>query len=493
MHLVFAQSIDDDFSQEKMLLDLELFKAIRLEANSGVYKYRSKEQIDSAYRWAEQEIKKSSTYLDFYNIICQLTDFEGSVHNSTRLPRGILDAQRSETSGYFPFPLKYIDNKWILNYDDAEIPLGAEIVSINNEKIDAIIRNLNKYYTSDGINTAAKRIILGVNFSKYYRNNYGRKNEFLVKYRSRDSDAIKKVRLNSISYKSYNKNLNKRYSRPFDNANYISWKEEDTYHFDAINKQTGILTINSFALGNQKDPRHLRYASFLDSVFVVVKSTNIKNLIVDVRYNGGGDDPNDLLTYSYLTDRNFSENKQAWISFRKLPYVKYNSNRKLPYLIKLIGVGTYNRRFKKQFPKEVNGKYYQDSTSDDHLVRTPKKNAFDGNIFLLVGPSVASAASLFAAMVAGNTNTLVIGEETGGGYYGHNGHIELDYKLPKSKLEFAFFAVNLEQDVLEKSNQFYHRGILPDHHVSQSYDDYLKQKDTQMDFVLDLIAKKTNE
>ncbi|MBB6325871.1 hypothetical protein FHS59_001486 [Algoriphagus iocasae] len=83
---LFAQSIDDPFSKERMRKDLEVFKNIRVKANSGLYKYRSEVQIDSIYLWAENEIDKSATYLDFYNIICQLTDFEGSLHNDTGLP-----------------------------------------------------------------------------------------------------------------------------------------------------------------------------------------------------------------------------------------------------------------------------------------------------------------------------------------------------------------------------------------------------------------------
>lgn len=42
---VFSQSIDDSFSQKKMLKDLEVFKNIRLKANSGLYKYRTKKEI----------------------------------------------------------------------------------------------------------------------------------------------------------------------------------------------------------------------------------------------------------------------------------------------------------------------------------------------------------------------------------------------------------------------------------------------------------------
>ena len=68
-NLIFSQSIDDTFSQENMMKDLEIFKNIRLTANSGLYRYRTKEEIDSIYIWAKKEIKNSSTYLDFYKII----------------------------------------------------------------------------------------------------------------------------------------------------------------------------------------------------------------------------------------------------------------------------------------------------------------------------------------------------------------------------------------------------------------------------------------
>ena len=38
---VLRQSIDKSFSKKKMRNDLEVFKEIRLKANSGLYKYRT--------------------------------------------------------------------------------------------------------------------------------------------------------------------------------------------------------------------------------------------------------------------------------------------------------------------------------------------------------------------------------------------------------------------------------------------------------------------
>ena len=385
-----------------------------------------------------------------------------------------------------------MEGKWIFNFENGMIPLGSEIVSINNEKTEHIIKNLHKYYTTDGVNTTGKRIGIEINFSKYYRFHYGLQNQFLIEYKTRNTATIKKITLNSVGYKASYTNVKNRYSKPFDQVNYKDWEENEIYSFKKVSKHTGILTINDFGLGNEKDPRHLRYVSFLDSVFSTIKKDNISNLIVDVRYNGGGTDPNDLVTYSYLTDRNFSENIQAWIPFRKIPYLRYIYS-KVPSFLRPLGVGKYNRAFQRDFPAEKDGNYYQDETSADHLIRKPNKNAFTGRVYLLISSRVASAGSLFAAMVAGNDNTIVIGEETMGGYYGHNGHTPLGYILPKSKIETFFSVVNLEQDVPKKPNQIYNRGIIPDFDVTQTFEDYLKQKDTQMEFTLKLIAKKSKK
>jgi C-terminal processing protease CtpA/Prc len=491
-NIVFGQTIDNAFPKKKMRKDLEIFKNIRLKANSGLYKYRTKQGIDSIYNWAEKEIEKSSTYLDFYNIICQLTDFEGSLHNDTNFQSRYWKNLRKESFGYFPYPIKWVDGKWIINYENDEIPLGSEIVEINGVPFSKVLDNLYKYYTTDGQNITGKRIGIRTHFSRYYRLHYGQQEKFQVTFKRNGSNLVEKKVLKNLSYSEYYKNFNNRYSKPFDQIQYRDLKENEKYKYQQLDSLTGVLTIYTFSMGDEITQEHKTYLSFLDRIFSNIKNENIKNLIVDIRYNGGGEDPNDLVTYEYLTQRNFSENKQAWINFKKIPYLKYIYS-KIPRFLRPFGVGKYNRTFQKEFPKEQKGKFYQDSTSNDHKIRIPNKNAFKGNIYLLISPRVASAGSLFAAMVAGNENTITVGEETMGGYYGHNGHTPLAYKLPKSKIETFFSVVNLEQDVPKKENQKYNRGIIPDYEVSQTYEDYLNQKDTQINFVLDLIKKDTKE
>lgn len=482
----FAQSIDEAFSQRKMAKDLEIFKNIRIEANSGLYKYRSKKEIDSIYDWAQEELKNIDTYREFYSLISTLTDFEGSLHNNTVLPDKYRNGLKKEKNGYFPIPVKWVDGKWRINQKETVIPLGAELISINRRPIDEVIESLYKYYTTDGTNTTGKRIGINYNFSKYYRINFGLVNEFEVEYKTFNSEEVKTVKVASVGYSQYYKNVENRYSKTFDEVNYKDWEEDEIYTFEMTKDSIGILTINSFSMGNKNAPEHKRYLAFLDSVFTTIQKKDIKDLVVDVRYNGGGTDPNDLVTYSYLTQRTFQENTQAWISFKRIPFLRY-AYTTIPRILRPLGVGKYNRAFQEDFPDEIEGKYYQNSTSEDHKLRYPNEMAFKGNIYLLISPRLASAGSLFAAMLAGQENSFTIGEEAMGGYYGHNGHSPLGYILPKSRLGIFFSVVNLEQDVIKKENQIYDRGIIPDLTIPQSYEDFLNQEDTQMKETLKLI------
>lgn len=485
----FGQKIDEHFSQKNMHKDLEVFKEIRQRANSGLYKYRTKEQIDSIYNWAEKEIELSSTYLDFYNIICQLTDFEGSLHNDTDLPKKYLDNLKKEKSGYFPFPIKWIEGKWRINFENGEIPLGAEIISINNIPILEIIEKLHKYYTTDGQNITGKKIGLRTHFSKYYRFNYGQQENFQVVLKRNQSKSEEKIDLKSVSYSEYYKNFNNRYSRPFDQIYYAHLDENQKYKYEELNSSTGVLTIYTFSMGNETSKEHKNYVSFLDSIFSKIKHKNLKNLIVDVRQNGGGTDPNDVITYSYLTSRKFQESKQAWISFNKIPLLKH-FDISVPSFLRPFVVGKFNRQFQSRFPIEKDGKYFIGKKENEMKIREPNNNAFTGDIYLLISPAVASAGSLFAAMLAGNEDTTVIGEETMGGYYGHNGHTSFGYVLPRSKIVTDFSIDNIDQDVPKKENQFQNRGIIPDIEIFQSFKDFLDNKDTQMIFTLELIKQK---
>ncbi|WP_166919434.1 S41 family peptidase [Flavobacterium poyangense] len=467
--------------------DLTIFKEIRKKANSGLYKYRTKKQIDSIYSWAFNEIKKPKELLDFYKVILKITDFEGSTHNDTSLPDGF-EKKYFTGNGFFPYPIKLIQNKILVNFKNPEIPLGSQIHSINGIKSDQIIRDFYKYYTTDGFNISGKSIGITSTFAKYFALEYGMQNKFTVTYSAPYESAILSKTIAGVNNDVRKENLKKRYSLPIDSLQFSS-AQKDKYYFKILNQNTALLSIHTFVIGrNAKDKEHLAYKKYLDSCFQnLSQNTAIKNLIVDVRNNGGGTDPNDILTFSYLTQKSYQENASAYVTFQNIPFPNYFVYEETEPQKQKEERLDFENELKEEFTILKNNNYFQNQKFN--VVLQPDKNAFKGQIYLLISPRIASAGSLFASLIAGKTNAIIIGEETMGGYFGHNGHTPVEYELPNSKIKTQFSIVNLEQDVTKKPNQFFGRGVIPNYEVPQTFEDFMKNKDTQIDYTLNLINK----
>lgn len=484
-------SQNEKLSVKELKQDLTTFKEIRDKANSGVYKYRTKKQIDSIYTWAFKQITEPRELLDFYKIILKITDFEGSTHNDTTLPE---EFQSNYFLGdvFFPYPIKLIENKIIVNIKNPEIPLGSKIFSINGINSDKILSDFYKYYTTDGYNISGKSIGITASFAKYLLLEYGMKKDFLVEYSQPNETQKLNKSISGVNNEARKENFKNRHSLPIDSLQFKSVKK-DKYSFKVINPNTALLTIHTFQIGqNAKAKEHLVYKKYLDSCFQFLsKHLAVKNLIIDVRNNGGGTDPNDILTFSYLTQKPYRENTSAYINFQNMPLSNYFVYEETDLKKQIEEKHDFETELKEEFPKLKNRVYPQDKKFNPIL--QPNPNSFKGQIYLLISPRIASAGTLFASLVAGKTNAIVIGEETMGGYFGHNGHTPIEYELPNSKIKTKFSIVNLEQDVSKKNNQIFGRGVIPDYEIKQTFDDFMQNKDTQFFYTLKLIEQNKTE
>jgi hypothetical protein len=174
----------------------------------------------------------------------------------------------------------------------------------------------------------------------------------------------------------------------------------------------------------------------------------IKHLIVDVRNNGGGTDPTFEKAFSYLTSLSFKENNFAYVIFNKIPLVQYFDWNSADKENQKREQTNYVYWLNDNFPVFSNGKYFQNQKYNP--VWYPDSNRFKGKIYLLINENTASAASHFASLVKGYSDANVVGIETGGGYYGHNGHTSVQYILPHSKIKTEFSIVFIEQDAPKK-------------------------------------------
>ena len=479
---------DKLLSAKDMKQDLQLFRDIREKANSGLYHYRTKKQVDSIYKWAYSEIKKPLRTLEFYRIVLQLTDFEGSCHNYTE-PAGDLLGYLNRQRGFFPYVLKYIEGKMIFNSISDQIPVGARIVSINGIPDTTLMRSFYKYMPADGY-IESQRLSGSVNrsYGLRYILEYGIKDSFAITFLPPGATLQQTVTVPAVSLEQRQKNLVLRHSAPVDSV--VDYNVQPKYSFSMLNPSTGVLNLRIFSMASDKDdPAFAVYVRFIDSVFSELHKNSVQNLIMDIRGNPGGSDPTFEQPMMYLTNHSFKENSLAYIIFDELPYIEYFWGISTAVKMNEKEREEGKKMLKDYFPRLQNGKNIQDAKHNP--VYYPKNPQFAGHLYLLIDENVASAASHLASLVrAYGSNATIVGVETTGGYYYHNGHMALIYELPHSKIKTKFSIVHVEQDAPVKPNQPEGRGIIPDYEVWPGFDDFMHNRDTQMEFVLKLIRER---
>ena len=118
----------------------------------------------------------------------------------------------------------------------------------------------------------------------------------------------------------------------------------------------------------------------------------------------------------------------------------------------------------------------------------PSSNRFKGNVYIFIDGWVGSSTGHFASLVKHNSFATLIGEESGSTYTTNDGskghtlsHTGISYRM--ATMTFTTTAKNLLDE----------RGVFPEHHIAQNISDFLDNKDTVLQYTLDLIKKEENE
>jgi len=204
--------------------------------------------------------------------------------------------------------------------------------------------------------------------------------------------------------------------------------------------KTAFMTVTSF---DRSD--HLR--RFFKKSFRVMKKTGTRNLIIDVRSNGGGDAGLSTLLTRYIIDHPFKLADSLYTVKPPAEYKKYMQKS----FINGLWISLVTR-------KESDGKYHF-HYFEKHYYHPKKEYHYDGQVFILIGGNSFSATTLFAGAVKGQKNVTLVGEETGGGFYGNTAWIIPDVTLPGTGLRFRLPRFRM---VIDKNRVKNGRGILPD-------------------------------
>jgi hypothetical protein len=284
---------------ERFARDLEfLYKEIKnYYVNLSYKEKRFKFDWDTLYEKYRNELKEAKTEMDFYKIACR---FVSELHDG-HLYFGCTDNTiRSQISNKYsfnpPFYVRYIEGKPIIvkalkKYDI----LGCEIVSINGIEFREIVDTMIKYYYYRGNDESAKSKILHLNkFYDYFQlfsDDTSTQNSLqILNVELKTKEGEKKI----IKITS-EKNIKTEYEA-IESINFGLETNSNLLQYRILEGNIGYIYIPNFQ-GDVEEK-----VNYFHSIVNKFKEKDVKGVIIDVRYNGGGNESFRRIL-SYLTDK----------------------------------------------------------------------------------------------------------------------------------------------------------------------------------------------
>jgi Peptidase family S41 len=465
-----------------MQADFKYLRRLLEETHPGLHRYQTKEQMtrkmDSLYGLFNTEMK----FYDYYRLLASLIADIRCAH-TTILPESDVRGLFAKCK-IFPYWIYYIDNRvyLVLNAtSDTLVKPGFELLSINGQSIDSINQVIFKHLWGDGyIDISRQRMLENTFFSLFYYFFVAQPETFSIKCRTSNGEVIEQKAIaqtlpvfeKNLLQNPVNKKLLEIYSKQDKENKRKLW-------FLKINKEhnAAVMKISGFGGGNNGDEASKKMRDFMDASIKKIKNNNISNLIIDLRYNGGGWDNQGEELFTYLIDT-------PTYYYRKFHTVTDSSE-----FLQFSSVSKEElANIKNELIPEADGTFtvkeeYEPTLSIQH----PKANRFKGKIYFLTNGASASTTAEFSAVAHSNKLGVFIGEETGGNYTGGNGGQFISLALPDTKIQVGvpllYYDNAVNKPLLEG------RGTIPDYFVPYNIKDVLTGTDTQLNFTFDLIKK----
>ena len=354
---------------------------------------------------------------------------------------------------------------------DSVFKRGTIITGINGRSNRQVLDTIFQYISADGYGTNYKNQLVSANFPGWYKTILGIDSMYRISY----IDSTGKESMAVINNFSPVIDTSKREKNNIG----FSFPKPTRKQIREINR----LTKRSLLIDTALNTAFIRLSTFSGNglrgffrrSFRTIREQDIKHLVIDLRENGGGKVTASILLTQYLIDHPFKVGDSVVAISRQFKYGRY---------IKSAWAYWFAMNFGSHKMKDglIHFRHYETK------LYAPKQGLhFNGDVTLVQGGFSFSATTMFIANLKSQKNITLLGEETGGGYYGNSAMYLPNIILPNSHLEVSLPLFRLVMNPARPKGH----GIFPDIEVPPSSVAIKKGIDLKMQLIRERIQQKT--
>lgn len=412
------------FTVKEYREDLDQLGETLLKVHPNALKFISKKDFWKIIEQKKSLVTDGTTFAEF---AWHCSEIIASIHCShTEMGRFFIENEMLPSHLKFPLLTRLVDGKlYVIDaLDNAEkINTKDEILSINGVAMDKLLAEIYPHITAQGYIQTTKRHVFNM------------MSRVLIPYALDFPETYSIV----LKGKSTPVTLNQVKGEITPRSNPIYRCNDGLCLEFSDDQKTAIMSITTF---NYYSFNNLDvFKAFVDKSMAEINSKGIKNLIIDVRWNGGGSQSASIHLLRYLVEK---------------PFVYYSR-------------------------AEFEGKT---GKIEGEEAFAPFENRYKGKLYFMMDGLGNSTTGHFMSLVKVLNLGTIVGEELGSNQFCSAG--QKICRLKHTKLEY-YVANNTHVSTATALPD--EKGILPDHYVTQSIDDYLNKVDAVKEYTLKLIKK----
>jgi hypothetical protein len=463
--MLYAQE-KEKYSVQEIKSDFQyLYKTLE-KSNYNLYAYTEKEKMDSVYKEIEGSITDSLTSLEVFRLFQPFVASVKMSHCFLLYPSKEYFGSYLEQGGtVFPLNLYFSQGKVFVKNNFSEnnlISINDEILALNNQPINEFMAELYSNISGPSNYFKASHIEQRL-FARIYWYFYGECKAFKLQIKKKNGEESELV-LNAIPGKEFEEKNGQQKSNMRHNREFHIYDDNTAYL-----RPGGFININ--VPFDPEDPAtfdNTEFSQFIDSAFVEFSKKESKNLILDLRYNMGGDNSFSNYLIAYFADKPFSISSKFSMKTSQMTKDFW----------KEIDIPEH-QAVKEQIMSHENGTYF-----DVFIPKTtPHKESkrFNGEVFALINRYSYSNTSSVAAIIQDYDFGIIIGEETAEEQSSYAAfHF---FNLPKTQWPVAYPKAYF----IRPNGDSAPRGVVPDYVV---HEDIFSDKDEVLEYALKTIADK---